>query len=182
MTIFEKLKSGEPVDETSEAYRPVLSERQRAHRALYLLNQAEPGTRDYDKAWMRLFDGRIPKGIAFETPCRIDFPNQITWGKDIVVGHSFTALSIGGIVVGDGVRIDPQVTIVTETRDQKTHHVIRGQTVTLGEGAWIGARALISPGVTIGARAVVAPGAVVRDDVAADTVVAGNPAQVVQRG
>ena len=57
---------------------------------------------------------------------------------------------------------------------------MREATVTIGNGVWIGARAIILPGVTIGDRALVAAGAVVTRDVPADTLVGGNPARVIR--
>ncbi|MCL7715833.1 CatB-related O-acetyltransferase [Stenotrophomonas mori] len=54
-------------------------------------------------------------------------------------------------------------------------YVGKGDTV-IGDGAWIGMRAMIMPGVSIGEGAVVASGAIVTKDVAPYTIVAGNPA------
>ncbi|MEP7190805.1 MAG: DapH/DapD/GlmU-related protein, partial [Roseiflexaceae bacterium] len=54
------------------------------------------------------------------------------------------------------------------------------KTVTIGDGAWLGARCTILPGVTIGAGAIVAAGAVVNRDVPPNTLVAGIPAHVVK--
>lgn len=51
----------------------------------------------------------------------------------------------------------------------------------IGDGAWIGMRAMIMPGITIGEGAVIASGAIVTKDVAPYTVVAGNPAKVVKQ-
>ena len=51
---------------------------------------------------------------------------------------------------------------------------------TLGDGAWIGMRAMIMPGVTIGEGAVVAANSVVTRDVAPYRVVGGNPAQCIK--
>lgn len=53
--------------------------------------------------------------------------------------------------------------------------------VVLGDDVWVGAGAVILKGVTVGDGAVVAARAVVTRDVPADTVVAGNPARVVKR-
>ncbi|MEO7497282.1 MAG: DapH/DapD/GlmU-related protein [Massilia sp.] len=52
------------------------------------------------------------------------------------------------------------------------------QSISIGEGCWIGAGARILGGVTIGHGAVVAAGAVVTRDVAPNVLVAGVPAAV----
>jgi sugar O-acyltransferase (sialic acid O-acetyltransferase NeuD family) len=54
--------------------------------------------------------------------------------------------------------------------------------VRVGRGAFVGAGAVLNPGVSVGANALVAAGAVVRSDVEPHTIVAGNPATVVQTG
>jgi len=51
--------------------------------------------------------------------------------------------------------------------------------VVIGNDAWIGTRAVILPGVTIGDGAVVGAGAVVTKDVPANAIAAGVPAKVI---
>ena len=53
--------------------------------------------------------------------------------------------------------------------------------ITIGDGVWLGARAIILPGVTIGEGAVVAAGAVVTKDVEPWAVVGGNPAKFIKK-
>jgi galactoside O-acetyltransferase len=48
------------------------------------------------------------------------------------------------------------------------------------EGAWIGARVIVTKGVTIGEGAICGMGSVVTRDVPPYTIVAGNPARVVR--
>ena len=55
----------------------------------------------------------------------------------------------------------------------------RGGPVTIGDRAWIGARAIILPNTRIGEGAVVSAGAVVTRDVDPYTIVGGNPARPV---
>lgn len=55
------------------------------------------------------------------------------------------------------------------------------QPVTIGDDVWIGAGAAILKGVSIGPRSIVAARSVVTKDVPGDSIVAGNPAQVVKR-
>ena len=73
----------------------------------------------------------------------------------------------------DWISLYPFVSCVNEAYQH------RGDTV-LGDGCWIGMRAMIMPGVTIGEGAVVAAGAVVTKDVPPYAVVGGNPATFIK--
>ena len=95
MSVFEKLKNGDPVDMMSEEYRPAIAELHRADRALFHLNHAEPQTEEWNQAFRELFDGEVPEGLSVFTPTQIDFPKQITFGRHVFINHSFTAMSIG---------------------------------------------------------------------------------------
>lgn len=55
----------------------------------------------------------------------------------------------------------------------------RGDTI-IGDGTWIGMRALIMPGIKIGEGAVIAAGSVVTKDVEPYSIVGGNPAQLIK--
>jgi len=57
----------------------------------------------------------------------------------------------------------------------------RGHRVEIGHDVWIGHGAIILPGRRVGTGAVVAAGAVVTRDVAAYSIVAGNPARTIRR-
>jgi phosphonate metabolism protein (transferase hexapeptide repeat family) len=58
---------------------------------------------------------------------------------------------------------------------RREHHV------DIGHDVWIGHGAIVLPGRSIGTGAVVAAGAIVTKDVAAYTIVAGNPARPIKR-
>jgi acetyltransferase-like isoleucine patch superfamily enzyme len=53
--------------------------------------------------------------------------------------------------------------------------------VHIGNGVWIGNRAMILPGITIGDGAVVGAGSVVMSDIPARTLAMGNPARVIKK-
>lgn len=55
----------------------------------------------------------------------------------------------------------------------------RGDTVVIGDDVWIGFGAVVLSGVSIGRGAIVAAGSVVKSDVAAYTIVGGNPAVAI---
>lgn len=103
-------------------------------------------------------------------------------GAGTWIGHQAMIVCSADVTIGARVDIGPRVYIGTGS------HVIdaagdraAGQGVSspiaIGDGAWIGAGAMILPGVTIGGMAVIGAGALVTKDVASGDVVAGVPAK-----
>lgn len=112
---------------------------------------------------------------------RIGGPGRIQIGDRVFINHGVRILCRGAITIGDDVALAEEVVLMDNDA-----HGIEGQSVhispiTISDGAWVGMRATVLPGVTVGKRSIVATGAVVTRSVAADTLVAGNPARVVRK-
>lgn len=122
----------------------------------------------------------LEEGTYILPPVQIAYGRQIKIGKHVFINHSLTCMAAGGITIGDGVQIGPNVTIVTTNHDFKNRNVLHCKSVHIGKNVWIGACASIMPGVTIGDNAVIAGGAIVTKDVEANTIVGGNPARVIR--
>jgi acetyltransferase-like isoleucine patch superfamily enzyme len=107
------------------------------------------------------------------------------WGKlrvgDRVFFNTGVFIScVHEITIGDDVAIANDAYLTDSDSHGVEGRKVREAPVTVGNGVWIGARAIILPGVTIGSRALVAAGAVVTRDVPEDTLVGGNPARVIR--
>ena len=102
----------------------------------------------------------------------------------VVVGDRVTVKC--GVQLWDGVTLEDDVFVgpnATFTNDREPHS--RNAAATLlptlvKKGASIGANATILPGLTIGEGAMVGAGAVVTKDVPPRTLVVGNPARIVR--
>ena len=93
MDIFEKLRSGEPVSMFSEEYRPAIDELNRANLALFHINHAEPNSEQMKTAFSELFQGNVPEGLAIFAPFQIDFPMQMSFGKNVFIKYLWTPYS-----------------------------------------------------------------------------------------
>jgi acetyltransferase-like isoleucine patch superfamily enzyme len=73
-------------------------------------------------------------------------------------------------------------TVVTFGAAILTHDYVNGvdRDVFVGDNCFIGAHAIVLPGVTIGDNCIVAAAAVVVRDVPSGSLVAGNPARVIE--
>ena len=85
-----------------------------------------------------------------------------------------------GVTIANNVFIGPGV-VFTNDKYPKTRGDWNMVTITVQEGASLGAGAIILPGVTIGKNALISAGAVVTKNVPDDSIVVGNPARIVSK-
>lgn len=109
---------------------------------------------------------------------------NLVLGDEVFINYGCLFDTSAPIILGSRTQIGFQATFITGGHQIGPHELRAGshdpKPITVEEGVWIGARALILPGVCIGAGAVVAAGALVSRDVAPDTLVAGVPARVIR--
>ena len=108
-------------------------------------------------------------------------------GDRCVIGRGSHLVGHWSIDIGDDVQTGPYVYITDQNHAYEDPDLPIGRQwpveagVSVGEGSWLGANAVVLPGAQIGRHVVVAAGAVVRGVVPDHCVVAGVPAQVVRR-
>lgn len=113
------------------------------------------------------------------------FPWRIKIGAGSSLNQGTIIDGMGGVEIGEGVRIAPYVMINTADHEFNDPDVfIKDQgfscaAVTIEDDVWLGAKACVNKGVTIGKGAVIGAGAVVTKDIPAYSVAVGVPAKVV---
>ncbi|MBB6638171.1 acyltransferase [Cohnella thailandensis] len=124
----------------------------------------------------------------FGLPLTIINPENIKIGNNCRINEHVFFHGGGGILIGNDVTFSAYSKIISWTYDTsdwinnyvKKDHV--GQLVEIGDGAWIGAGAIILPGVKIAGKGVIiAAGSVVTKDIREDFVLVGGiPARVIK--
>lgn len=117
------------------------------------------------RCFFRSAEIRIGEGSFINDYCYFENAAAITIGREVAFGPGVAVITSSHLI-GD--------------RDRRCRRW-QPLPVGIGDGCWIGARALILPGVTIGHGTVVAAGAVVSDDCEPDCLYAGNPARIIRR-
>ena len=103
----------------------------------------------------------------------------------IGVNSQIDAEGGGDIQIGNSVLIGSNVVLRASNHQYKAEISIREQghlpgTISIGDDVWIGSNSVILPGVCIESHSVIGAGSVVTKNVAAYTVVAGNPAREIK--
>ena len=118
-----------------------------------------------------------PRDCVLHWSAEVKCPARISWGERVIVGPGCTLGAVGGITLGDHVRLSKGAVLETAGLDFSQPPPYRHTTkpIVLENGVWVGARAMILGGVTIGQQAVIGAGAVVTRDVPPFTIVTGQP-------
>jgi maltose O-acetyltransferase len=122
---------------------------------------------------------KVKRGAYFGNGSEIRIGNNSQIGEDARIEHD--------TVIGDDVMMGLQVLILSTVHStDRTDIPLLHQRckprrpVRIGNGVWIGARAILLPGVTIGDHAIVGAGAVVTRDVEPWSIVGGVPARKIR--
>lgn len=133
------------------------------------------------RAWLlRLFGAKIGRDVHIHPSVRVAIPWNLEVGDLAAVGDGVILYSLGPIRIGRAATISQYAHLCAGTHD---HHLadfpLVKAPITIEDGAWICADAFIGPDVTVADHAIVGARAVATHDVAAWSIVAGNPARVV---
>ena len=88
----------------------------------------------------------------------------------------------GGLLIGDGTQIGPNVGIITNNHDPADlSKSVKNEPVIIGKNCWIGMNSVILPGVILGNNTLVGAGSVVAKSFQDGAcMIAGNPANIIK--
>ena len=131
--------------------------------------------------WLRVFDAKIHGKPFVHQRARILIPWNLTLHDRACLGDRANAYTLGEIEIGARATIAQEAYLSTGSHDfsQAGMPLVTAK-ITIGEDAFVGARAFVLPGVTIGARSVIGACSVVTHDVPENVIAAGNPCKVLR--
>jgi acetyltransferase-like isoleucine patch superfamily enzyme len=130
--------------------------------------------------YRRVLGYRIGRESAIHMGVSVTGPS-VSLGDNVVINRGCHLDGRVGIAIADNVGISPGVRIYSLEHDpDDPAFATRGGVVTIEKNAWIGAHAMILPGVTIGEGAVIGAGAIVTRAVAPYRVAVGVPAREIR--
>jgi putative colanic acid biosynthesis acetyltransferase WcaF len=130
---------------------------------------------------LRGFGASIGKEVHFYPSAKVYFPWNLTVGAWSAVGEEALIYNLGKVTLGESTTVSHRAHLCAGTHDYSQADLpLLKPPIVVRDSVWICADAFVGPGVTLGEGAVIGARAVVVKDVAPWTVVGGNPARFIK--
>lgn len=128
-------------------------------------------------ALLRMFGAKIGKGLVIKNNVVIKSPWNLTVGDDCWLGEDCWIDNLDKVCIGNNVCISQGALLLTGNHDYTVSSMpYRNAAITLEDGAWIGAKAVVCPGVTVHRNAILTVGSVATKEMEENGIYQGNPA------
>ena len=126
---------------------------------------------------LRLFGAQMGKKVRIKPCVNIKYPWHLNIGDNVWIGENVWIDCLVRVTIGSNVCISQGATLLTGSHDykKKSFDLLTGS-VTLEDGVWIGAGAIVNMGITVASHTVLTSGSVATKSLEAYSVYQGNPA------
>lgn len=130
---------------------------------------------------LRAFGARIGRNAHVYPSAIIYLPWNLTLGEEAAIGEWALIYNLGPVSIGAQATISHRAHLCAGSHDYSSPTLpLLRLPIDIGARAWVCADAFIGPGRTVGEGAIVGAAAVVSKDVPPWKIVAGNPATVIK--
>jgi putative colanic acid biosynthesis acetyltransferase WcaF len=107
----------------------------------------------------------------------VKYPWRLTVGDHTWIGEDCWIDSLADITIGSNVCVSQGAYLCTGNHDWSDPYFgLRVSPIVIGDGAWVGAKAVVCPGVNIEKLAILAAGSVATKSIPSAEIHVGNPA------
>jgi putative colanic acid biosynthesis acetyltransferase WcaF len=130
---------------------------------------------------LRLFGARIGKGVMIKPAVNIKYPWYLQVGDHCWIGENVWIDNLAMVSIGSHVCLSQGAMLLTGNHDYKKTGfdlIVRG--ITLEDGVWVGARALVCPGVVCADHSVLTAMSTATASMEPNGIYSGSPAVKVR--
>jgi putative colanic acid biosynthesis acetyltransferase WcaF len=115
---------------------------------------------------LRAFGAEVGTNVFIRHRVRVLWPWKLSVGSDCLIGEDVWLLNLEPIVIGSDVCLSQGAFLCTGSHDHRSaDFAYDNGPITVHDGSWVAAQALVLRGVTLGVGCVVGARAVIRRDV-----------------
>lgn len=130
---------------------------------------------------LRLFGAKIGHSVVIKPKVNIKYPWKLSIGHYSWIGEEVWLDNLDELQIGNNVCISQGALLLSGNHDyRKASFDLITKPIVIEDGAWIGARAMLTQGVKVGKNAILTVASVASSDLEANSVYRGNPAVLVR--
>lgn len=133
------------------------------------------------RALLRLFGAHVGRGVVIKPGVRVKYPWLLRVGDYAWIGEDAWIDNLALVSIGANACISQAAYLCTGNHDwSDLHFALKLGPIDIGDGAWVGARAVICPGTKLSEGAVASAGSVASGELQPNGIYAGNPATLLR--
>jgi putative colanic acid biosynthesis acetyltransferase WcaF len=145
--------------------------------SLLFFSNAIPWSYKLKRRLLILFGCKAGKGLVIKPRVRIKYPWMLTVGKNCWIGESAWIDNMQAVTIGDNVCLSQGALILTGNHDYSSvDFAFKLGPITIENGVWICASAVVCPGVTCKTHSVLTVSSVATKTMDEWGIYSGNPA------
>ena len=150
--------------------------------SLLFVNTFVPFPSRWKRDLLVAFGAKIGKNIVIKPSVNIKYPWFFEAGNNVWLGENAWIDNLAPVRLGNNVCISQGAYIMTGNHNYKSPKFdLMTQSVTVHDGAWVGARATVCPGVTLASHSILTVGSIATKDSEPFMIYSGNPATPVRK-
>jgi putative colanic acid biosynthesis acetyltransferase WcaF len=131
----------------------------------------------FRSALLRLFGAKVGRHCTIRRTASVYYPWQFVLGDLSSLGDRATIYNLGPVTIGRRVTISQEAYLCAGTHDYRLLSMpLMTPPITIGDDAWICARAFVGPGIEVADGAILAACGVAVENLEEWSIYAGNPA------
>lgn len=147
-----------------------------------LLNTYLPVPMGLKRTVLRWFGARLGTGVVIKPAVNIKYPWLLSVGNYVWIGEQVWIDNLSLVTIGSHVCLSQGAMLLTGNHDyRRPTFDLTTRPITLEDGVWIGAKAVVCAGVRCGSHAVLSVGSIATKPLESYGIYQGNPAVWVRR-
>lgn len=131
---------------------------------------------------LRMFGAKVGKGVVIKPGVNIKYPWKLVVGDHVWIGENVWIDNLDTVTLGSNSCLSQGAMLLCGNHNysRSTFDLIV-KPITLENGAWVGAKAVVTPGVTLRSHSILTVMSVATSDLEPYTINKGNPAVTVRQ-
>ena len=130
---------------------------------------------------LRAFGAKVGKGVVVKPKVNIKYPWKLIIGNHCWIGEQVWIDNLAEVTIGNNVCISQGAFLLCGNHNyKKVTFDLMVSPISIKEGAWVGARAVVCPGAVLKENSVLSISSVLKGTTEKNKIYSGNPAIILK--